>query len=287
MKKRNLKRLTNFLILSAVTVAVFFNCAFFSLSATDGNASQLPSWVRVTQEETWLYKNPSALASEKLFILAYSYYAKVLEETQNGFYYVELMENSSGFVKIYGYVLADQVTPQQEAPVAPTYPTLFVTVKDSTTILFSLPSSTSSSVCAVYEGQALYYFGTYPVGDNLWYFVRYAQSLCYVHSPCVTMPNLSLHPTPLPKEEIVTPETEPPATDQQPEIKEETNELSQLQIAIIAIVCLLSLVVVVILFLPAKPKKQNFYRDDSPQELTAQTSTSPTQSTPRYFDDYL
>lgn len=283
-----MKRLATLLTLIFVTFSAFFCCAFAD-SPIEDNPTQTPVWIRITNEDTWLYKNPTSTEGDKLFVLAYTYYAKVLESTQNGFYYVELMENSSGFVKIYGYVLKEDVTAEEETPVSPTYPTVFTTVKTSNLILFSAPSVSSASVCAVYEGQTLYYFGSYPTNDKTWYFVRFGQNLCYVDALGVTTPAISLHPTPLPIQSVTPPIEETPPTEQPQDQVEQSNDFSKLQIAIIALVALSALVVVIILFLPAKSKKQKFENCDvglSELEPLHQ-STGLSEPKPRYFDDFL
>lgn len=283
-----MKKFATLLTLIFVAFSVFFCCAFTDTSVND-TSTQTVSWVRITNENTWLYKNPSATEGDKLFVLAYTYYAKVLESTQNGFYYVELLENSSGFVKIYGYVLKDDVTAEEETPVSPTYPTVFTTVKTSNLILFSAPSASSASVCAVYEGQTLYYFGSYPAKDKTWYFVRFGQNLCYVDSLCVTTPAISLHPTPLPTQSVTPPVEETPPTETPEDSVEQTNDFSKLQIAIITLVALSALVVVIILFLPAKSKKQNFENCDASFNGLApiQQGSASNEPKPRYFDDFL
>ena len=280
-----MKKLLTFLSI----FVTLFSCIFwygFTTADTE-NPTQI-EWVRITNKDTWLYKNATNNDSDKLFILQYSYYAKVKETTQNGFYYVEVLDNFGDFVKVFGYVLAQQVEVQTQTPLSPTYPTLFATVSTTNTILFCLPDTTSQSVCVVYQGQVLSYFGTYPTRDKTWYLVRMDQTLCYVNADNVNLPAVNLHPTPIvvqteqpSQKEPTTPD--PPLTDTQ-----NTTQLSKLQVTLVAIIALSAVVIVVILFLPAKSKKQkDFFYDVKDDDKNSIVLTEETSLRPRYFDDYL
>lgn len=283
------------LVLLTALIAFLTLFAIPETALADDSSSSVPSWVRIVDEDTWLFKNATDAASDKLFKLAYSYYLKVIDVTQNGFYRVELMENNGGFVKIFGYVKRDSVSAVTEQPAYPTYPSVIVTVKQTNAILFSQPSAVSQSVCAVYDGQILYYYGSYPAADSTWFFVRYDQNLCYVNASGVSAPAVSLHPTPVtiivdtqPTEPDQSDATENPSdTDRQDSPAQSSSSLSKTQIVIIALVCIPALIIVVVLFLPAKSKKQKYYTPDSAAADTAPPQTNPSARQPRYFDDFL
>ena len=280
-----MKKLLTFLSIFVTLFSCFFWYGF--TTADTENPTQI-EWVRITNKDTWLYKNATNNDSDKLFILQYSYYAKVKETTQNGFYYVEVLDNFGDFVKVFGYVLAQQVEVQTQTPLSPTYPTLFATVSTTNPILFCLPDTTSQSVCVVYQGQVLSYFGTYPTRDKTWYLVRMDQTLCYVNADNVNLPAVNLHPTPIvvqteqpSQKEPTTPD--PPLTDTQ-----NTTQLSKLQVTLVAIIALSAVVIVVILFLPVKSKKQkDFFYDVKDDDKNSIVLTEETSLRPRYFDDYL
>ena len=78
------------------------------------------SWVRITQDNTRFYRNPTNMDADIMFELEKSYYLKVVSE-QSYFYQVELMDNDNGFVKIYGYVKKTDVTPCDTVPELPLY----------------------------------------------------------------------------------------------------------------------------------------------------------------------
>lgn len=280
-----MKKITTLLTIFAVLVFCYFCYAFTYTYADDSQQQQQPTWVRITQQDTWLYKNASSADGDKLFLLQYSYYAKVKEVTQNGFYYVELFDNVAGFVKILGYVPTEKVTPSTETPLSPTYPTVFSTVRLNNLILFSHPTAQSEAVCAVYQGQTLSYFGSYPTADKTWYFVRFEQSLCYVDADGVSLPAIGLHPTPV-YVPTVTPEVDTTPTEPETPTTEE-KDFSQWQIAIIALIALSAVVVVVVLFLPAKSKEQKPATFDATPLTNDIKQQADYDTQPRYFEDYL
>lgn len=291
-----MKKITVLLTIASIAVLCYFCCGFLYSSSVNALAEEStttqPSWVRITEKDVWLYKTASSAESEKLFLLQYSYYAKVKEITQNGFYHVEILDNVAGFVKVLGYVPIDKVTPQTETPLSPTYPTVFSTVNQNNIILFSQANVLSNAVCAVYQGQTLSYFGSYPTADKTWYFVRFEQHLCYVDANSVTLPAIALHPTPVHVQTVTPPAEETPPTDVQDDLNEQPepqDNFSKWQIVIVALIALSAVVIVVVLFLPAKPKEQKTAtfdaKDLEPQNITLDATTQ--NLTPHYFDDYL
>lgn len=98
------------------------------------------SWVRITQDNTRFYRNPTNMDADIMFELEKSYYLKVVSE-QSYFYQVELMDNDNGFVKIYGYVKKTDVTPCDTVPELPLYPAVYISVTGSNAILYSACST--------------------------------------------------------------------------------------------------------------------------------------------------
>ena len=284
-----MKKLLSFLSILATLFCCLFWYGFTTTTQQDTNETTKVQWVRITNKNTWLYKNATTLDKDKLFVLEYSYYAKVKETTQNGFYYVEVLDNFGDFVKIFGYVLATQVKPQTETPLSPTYPTLLATVNNTNTILFSMPNATSQSVFVVYQGQILSYFGSYPTSDTTWYLVRMDQTLCYLNADNVSLPAVNLHPTPIIVQTTTEPEKEPtPPSQTTTQDTQNTIQLSKWQITLVATIALSAVVIVVILFLPAKSKKQkDFFYDLNDDNKNSVVLTEETSLRPRYFDDYL
>jgi len=283
-----MKKLLNFLSIFAIFLTCFLWYGFTSPQQTEEENSQA-QWIRITNKDTWLYKNATTNNSDKLFVLQYSYYAKVKKTTQNGFYYVEVLDNFGDFVKVFGYVLMEEVEVQTETPLTPTYPTLLATINTPNTILFCLPDTTSQSVCVVYQGQILPYFGSYVTVDKTWYLVRMDQTLCYVNADNVSLPAVNLHPTPI-ITQTVTPPVEEPPTQQEPTDTDtqSTTQVQKFQVTLVAIIALSAVIIVVILFLPAKSKKQKeYFYDVNDLNKNALVTTDETSLRPRYFDDYL
>ena len=127
------------------------------------------SWVRITQDNTRFYRNPTNMDADIMFELEKSYYLKVVSE-QSYFYQVELMDNDNGFVKIYGYVKKTDVTPCDTVPELPLYPAVYVSVTGSNAILYSACSTASQPLCSVFYGQQLNYYGSMTVANSKWYF---------------------------------------------------------------------------------------------------------------------
>ena len=164
------------------------------------------SWVRITQDNTRFYRNPTNMDADIMFELEKSYYLKVVSE-QSYFYQVELMDNDNGFVKIYGYVKKTDVTPCDTVPELPLYPAVYVSVTGSNAILYSACSTASQPLCSVFYGQQLNYYGSMTVANSKWYFVKTGETFAYINSAYASAPLINPHPTPLPGEE--TPEPEP------------------------------------------------------------------------------
>lgn len=168
------------------------------------------SWVRITQDNTRFYRNPTNMDADIMFELEKSYYLKVVSE-QSYFYQVELMDNGNGFVKIYGYVKKTDVTPCDTVPELPLYPAVYISVTGSNAILYSACSTASQPLCSVFYGQQLNYYGSMTVANSKWYFVKTGETFAYINSAYASAPLINPHPTPLPGEE--TPEPEPGRTE--------------------------------------------------------------------------
>ncbi len=258
--------------------AFVFLSAEFCCTPLKNAYAETVNWVRVVNNETWFYKNPSSLESDKMFVLCYSYYLKVVSDYNQGYFAVELMENSNGFVKIFGYVAKSAVKEIYVEPVLPSYPNVSINVHNADAVLYTLPAVSSTPVCGAFKGQTLYYYGNYFISGEMWYFVRYGQNLCYVHKNAVTAPNIVLHPTP-----ISVPENPDPVKPD----PNENDDLADLQIALIVLISVPSVIIVAVLFLPTKSKKQNFLDATQERNKPLNPEKKPGHAKPRYFDDYL
>jgi|GEM_PF-508616 len=188
------------------------------------------SWVRITQDNTRFYRNPTNMDADIMFELEKSYYLKVVSE-QSYFYQVELMDNGNGFVKIYGYVKKTDVTPCDTVPELPLYPAVYISVTGSNAILYSACSTASQPLCSVFYGQQLNYYGSMTVANSKWYFVKTGETFAYINSAYASAPLINPHPTPLPGEETPEPEPVEPNTDS--EKTEQPSQSFDMQIALI------------------------------------------------------
>jgi hypothetical protein len=264
--------------LAILCFAFVLSAANFCCAPLKNARAQTVNWVRVVNNETWFYKNPSSAESDKMFVLCYSYYLKVVSDYNQGYYAVELMENSDGFVKIYGFVSKSAVKEIYVEPLLPLYPAESINVHNADAVLYTLPASSSSPVCGAFKGHTLYYYGSYPISGEMWYFVRYGANLCYVHKNAVTTPNIVPHPTPVTVPE--NPDTAKPDPN-------EKDDLADLQIALIVLISVPSIIIVAVLFLPTKSKKQNFLDASQEKNKPVSPDKKNTRIKPRYFDDYL
>ena len=246
-------------------------------------------WVRITQEGTRFYRNPTNMDADIMFELEKSYYLKIVSE-QSYFYQVELMDNDNGFVKIYGYVKKTDVTPCETLPELPLYPAVSISVTSSNAILYSACSAASQPLCSVFYGQQLNYYGSMTVANSKWYFVKTGETFAYINSAYASAPLINPHPTPLPGD--LTPDPEPVTpTNPTPEDPVNTSEPFDMQIALIILICIPAVIIVVILFIPTRSKPKSPVSEPYKNETAAANLPAPApkekKARPRYFDDYL
>lgn len=230
------------------------------------------SWVRITQDNTRFYRNPTNMDADIMFELEKSYYLKVVSE-QSYFYQVELMDNDNGFVKIYGYVKKTDVTPCDTVPELPLYPAVYVSVTGSNAILYSACSTASQPLCSVFYGQQLNYYGSMTVANSKWYFVKTGETFAYINSAYASAPLINPHPTPLPGEETPEPEPVEPNTDS--EKTEQPSQSFDMQIALIILICIPAVIIVVILFIPTRSKPKSAVSEPYRNETAAANLPAP------------
>lgn len=248
------------------------------------------NWVRITKDCTYFYRNPTNLDADIMFELEKSYYLKIVSE-QNYFYQVELMDNSNGFVKIYGYVKKTDVSPCETVPDLPLYPAVYVSVTNSNAILYSACSTASQALCSVFYGQQLNFYGSMTVANSKWYFVKAGETFAYINSAFASAPLINPHPTPLPSEVVPPPseEVQPPESETKEPVQ--TPQKFDMQIALIVLICIPAVIIVIVLFIPARAKSKSPTTQPFKNETAAANMPAPAQkekkARPRYFDDYL
>ena len=212
------------------------------------NASALSgSWYRVENESVVFFKQPIDSDNNKLFLLEKTYYIYAISAT-NGFLQAEIFDNLNGFVKICGYVKADQVAKCDDTPVLPYYPPEILTVNQSNAILKAQPDVNGEDICGAFNGQNVCFYGRSWKNSD-WYYVKYKNDFGYVQSRQLSPLLVAQHPTP-----IITPTPEP-TPDQivdQPQPDEETKQNLPVEAILILLVCIPAIVIVLIMFLPQK-----------------------------------
>ncbi|MBE5748351.1 MAG: hypothetical protein E7344_01830 [Clostridiales bacterium] len=212
------------------------------------NASALSgSWYRVENENVVFFKQPVDTDNNKLFLLEKTYYIYAISSTNN-FLQAEIFDNVNGFVKICGYVKANEVVPCTTPPVLPYYPTEILTVNQSNAILKAQPNVYGEDIGVAFNGQNVCFYGK-SWNNPSWYYVKYQNDFGYVQSRQLSPLLIALHPTP-----IYVPEPEPePGTDQTD--NEQTQNIKQslpFEAILILLVCIPAVIIVLIMFLPQK-----------------------------------
>lgn len=238
--------------LCVLTCAVL--CAFVCMPAC-AFAAQETAWVRVTKEGVNLFADENA--DKVLFVLEKSYYLQVLAEYDD-MYRVTVMENKIDFPTISGCVKKNQVEKCDEAPIAPYYPTVKVSVSSDSAQIKLSPTPSAETVITVTNTQKMAYYGKIYYYDDEWYYVCFCGKFGYVSAESVSTPVISLHPTPLSQSVVApptTPNDEPNDTSNTPETKQPQRN-GAAEIVLIVFVVLLAVGICLALFLPGNLKKK-------------------------------
>lgn len=217
------------------------------------NASAVTgSWYRVESENVVFFKQPVESDGNKLFLLEKTYYIYATS-AGNGFLQTEIFDNINGFVKICGYVKADQVVKCNATPVLPYYPTEILTINQSNAILKAQPNANGEDIGVAFYGQSVCFYGKSHNNPD-WYFVKYKNDFGYVHNRQLSALLVAPHPTP-----VFVPEPEPEPdkiVDDKP--ANEKQQTLPVEAILIVLVCIPAIVIVLIMFLPQK-KSQGRY----------------------------
>ena len=218
------------------------------------SATNLPVYMRVITHDTPFFASKTDVSP--LFYLPYSYYVKVIGES-DGYYHIECYGDSYG-VPFDGFVPTDALFLDHQSV---TTPYLNLKINTATACVLYLDSTLYSPAQYLFENRALTYYGELQTEQGLIYYVCYNNRLGYVKESDVmpfTVPN---HPNEL---TFLVPEN-PPLSE--PEVQEPTKDHLTLKLVIIG--CLF-LAGVVGLFIALKGKpSDNFaltYYDENDYE---------------------
>ncbi len=234
-----------------LTAAILLSVALSTLILIGSFAeAETVEWARILEDDVYLFATDSD--AQRNFVLEKSYYVEILGETER-MYLVAVMQNTTDFPRITGYVYKSQVTLCPVPPISPYYPTVKLTVTAGSAALRLSPISSAMSTLTAINSQQLSYYGSIVSYGTTWYYVQYAGSFGYVDSSLVTPPNVPLHPTPLPTKPAVT-----PPTTQEPEPAEPQKDAAPTsEILLIVFVVVLAVGLTLALFLPGNVKKKN------------------------------
>ena len=204
-------------------------------------------FVRVEETQVCFYASPADVTSEVLFYLPQSYYLTVVDEGP-AFYQVTIFDNTDGFYKIAGYVKKSAVSACDETPVAPLYPkeTLYAL---NNTQLCSSPQG--GILCSTLKGQPMLYYGT--LGE--WHYVLFGGEFGYVRASDATLPQIALHPTPLPQKEV----PDLPQDEEKPSPAADVPQADATHVALVILFAVPLVTAVVLLFRTDEPKKPRYF----------------------------
>ena len=240
--------------LLVIMLLVMLVCAYSipTASALGENSG----WARVLKDYVYLYAEQDL--NKQMFILEKSYYVEVLESVDNVLH-VSVMQNETNFPQITGYVKRTDVELCAVAPMMPYYPTVRLTVIADSAVLRLSPSTSASIVITATNTQKVSYYGKIDNGRE-WFYVCFGDKFGYVDANSVSVPNIELHPTPLPSKQEKPAVTTPsdPTTDPTPS----TDNAPTSEILLIVFIVLLAVGLTLALFLPGNVKKRNVFEQD-------------------------
>ncbi len=153
-------------------------------SATFAEAESNPIYAKIEYTNAYFYSLPEDKESNKLFMLPYSYFVKLLANEGDNFYYAQYHE-------IFGYVKKAAVTPMQGIPQKPFATTTFRVFALQGLGLYNKPDMNEEKLADIpYLSDSLIFYGTLqgqeviPDKSNQWYFAKCSQTsnFGYVYS---------------------------------------------------------------------------------------------------------
>ncbi len=239
-----MKTLYNFI---AIFLSIFI-C--FGCYAPPTLAFAQSEYRRVINDTTPFYK--STLDEDPLFFLPYTYYVKVLSQSDN-FCHVEV-NSENGQLGIDGFVPTEQLFYDGQEVLSP-YLNLYIKTVD-TAVLYA-DSELSSPIQYIFSNRSLLYFGELQsLGGKLFY-VAYNNKLGYVKETDVMPFVINNHPNEL---TFIT----EPTPDESPSNTHSTNDLFNIKTAIIVCLLLAGLIALFIALLNKNPnaKRTNYYEEN-------------------------
>ena len=217
------------------------------------------AYLRVLDDGVALYTN--AETKKITCLLEKSYYLAVLDDVDN-FYKVEIMGKDASFPKIVGFVDKNSVAICDSVPVDPMYPTVSITVSQSSAQIRFSPLESAEILLVATNTQQMSYYGSYvDSNQTLWYYVYFNGYFGYVKSIDVTKPQIQLHPTPLPQPILPSEPPKEPTEQIQPNTPTTVDGTNE--VLLIAFAGILATALTCALFLPKQSdKSKSFYTEN-------------------------
>ena len=205
---------------------------------------------RVINDTTPFYK--STLDESPLFFLPYTYYVKVLSQSNN-FCHVEI-NSENGQLGIDGFVPTEQLFYDGQEVLSP-YLNLDITTVD-TTVLYA-DAELSSPIQYIFPNRSLLYFGELQALGGKLFYVAYNNKLGYVKESDVMPFVINNHPNELTFIVEPTPDENQSATNSM-------GDFSNIKTAIIVCLLLAGLIALLIALLNknTNAKKTNYYEEN-------------------------
>lgn len=168
-----MKKLICYIFLTIFSILTMFTSSLTTLAENY-------FFAKVVQEDVYLYSDPIDNIDKTMFEIPKTYFVKLLDETNNDFYYAMYKD-------VYGYVKKSQVVVMDGTPTSP-YPNATFRIFSPDGIgLYSSPSTslTNQLTNIPYLTNTLKFYGyisgqeAIPEKSNIWYYCNYYNELNY------------------------------------------------------------------------------------------------------------
>ena len=171
-------------LLFLISLILIFVVPYFPLSQKSASAVENPIYAKIAYNNVYLYCLPENKDENRLFMLPYTYFVKLLSNEGDDFYYVQ-------YEDIFGYIKKNSVTPMKGTPVCPYATSNFRVFSLDGIGLYDKPQIEEEKLADIpYLSQDLVYYGimqgqeVIPEKSNQWYYAKYSTTgrFGYVYS---------------------------------------------------------------------------------------------------------
>lgn len=234
---------------------VLFLLITLSVQPVSVRAENETAYLKINAEKAAFYLDDER--TSLLCYLPYTYYVRLIEETQNS-YHVEI--GAETLPKIDGYVDKLSFINDGKTDFSSPYP--FLTLTTETTAVLYDDCLLTKPVQYLFKNRSMNYYGYYidAKGDYC-YYVSYNGKLGFVKESELTPFTIAKHPN-----SIVTTETVPTTTEPFEQEQENSNDAFGIKIAVYVCLGLGGIIALVVAIKPVKRKKETRYYDENEYE---------------------